>query len=157
MPKKDIDFEDFWEYLLERARDHDAWWLDDWLEDELENYKEAPKCPKCGSKDLFFDKKYHEGACVGEYAKCGKCSHYWLHDTSCRTTEEDIDKRIERLKGEMRGSGQTMKAAKKTKKNLKKIIEQGEKLHATDVKPKPKKRMTFPKKPSDEEFYKLER
>lgn len=155
--KKDVDFEDFWEYLLERTKDRDEWWLDNWLEDELEKYKGAQKCPKYGSKQLFFQTVYKRKVCIGKYATCEKCDHDWLFDTKGRTTAEDIDKKIERLKEGTKEAKEEIEELKSVKKDLRKIIEDGEEIARKEGDPKPKKRMKFPKKPSDEEFYKLER
>jgi hypothetical protein len=35
----DIDLDDFWAHLQDRALEHDAWWLDTWLDDRLEEYR----------------------------------------------------------------------------------------------------------------------
>jgi len=33
------EWEEFWKYLLDKAANHDAWWLDDWLEEHLEEFQ----------------------------------------------------------------------------------------------------------------------
>ncbi len=72
---KKIDFESFWEYLLNRASDNDAWWLDGWLEDCLEEFENIVPCSGCGSTafvshNVWSKTRNH----VLEYQiKCEKC------------------------------------------------------------------------------------
>jgi rubredoxin len=41
---------DFWQYLLEHARDNDVWWLASWLKSGFEEYANTTPCPRCESR-----------------------------------------------------------------------------------------------------------
>lgn len=43
------DWENFWEYLQAEANDTDHWWLDSWLDTQLDDWKESP-AHSCGCK-----------------------------------------------------------------------------------------------------------
>lgn len=47
---EDEEFKQFWEYLEDEARDQDASWLNPFLDDALDKWKELPHCPNCNKK-----------------------------------------------------------------------------------------------------------
>lgn len=68
---------DFWDYLIERADDTDHYWLDNWLEEELEYYKEHTPCPHCGSRRRYKKEIWSKtGSWVLEtHEKCKNCKY----------------------------------------------------------------------------------
>jgi len=91
---KEINFDDFWEYLSSRASDNDAWWLEGWLDDCLGEFNEATPCKKCGSR---IKKKEHVWSKTRNHVleyhnKCGKCNNIFGVIDNRKNIENLIEK-----------------------------------------------------------------
>lgn len=52
------EFKQFWEYLQDEACKQDAWWLDNFLDNALDEWKELPNCPSCNKKLVLKSKDF---------------------------------------------------------------------------------------------------
>ena len=88
----DIEFKEFWDWMLEKSGESEHWWLDDWLNDNLNRWRESQYCPKCKSRLVAHGIHDDVWSKTGNYVLeihhvCKKCGH----------TIEIIDKRKEIL------------------------------------------------------------
>lgn len=68
---------DFWDYLSEKASETDHWWLDTWLEEELEKYNKKIPCPNCNSKRSYEKRIWSKTGnwTLETHTKCKNCKH----------------------------------------------------------------------------------
>ena len=72
---ENINFEEYLEYVYNKADQHDSWWLQSWIEDTTEQYIQESGCVQCGSKikeikDIWSKTHNH---ILQEETVCSKC------------------------------------------------------------------------------------